>query len=208
MSFPTFFSQQARKPSGVFGRLVMSAIFNIGNSKLNRFVNEIMSIQENDHILEIGFGTGKLIYEMARQMDQGLIEGVDFSSTMVSIAHKRNKKHIAGGKVKLLKGNFDEMSFQKKGFNKACSVNTIYFWPKPENTVRKIADLLEPGGKFVAAFEDIAQLEHRQLNNEVFNLYSKEDAKTLFVNAGFLNGVSVQSRKFGSSVLNCAIAIK
>ena len=66
----------------------MSAIFNIGNSKLNRFVNEIMSVQENDHILEIGFGTGKLIYEMARQMDQGLIEGVDFSSTMVSIAIK------------------------------------------------------------------------------------------------------------------------
>ncbi|MCD4675588.1 MAG: class I SAM-dependent methyltransferase [Desulfobacula sp.] len=88
MSFSTFFSQQAKKPSGVFGRLVMSAIFNIGNSKLNRFVNEIMSVQENDHILEIGFGTGKLIYEMARQMDQGLIEGVDFSSTMVSIAIK------------------------------------------------------------------------------------------------------------------------
>ena len=35
----------------------MSIIFNIGNAKLNRFVNEIMSVQENDHILEIGFGT-------------------------------------------------------------------------------------------------------------------------------------------------------
>ncbi len=84
MNFSTFFSEQARKPSGLFGRLVMSNIFNIGNVRLNRFVNEILSVQENDHILEIGFGTGKLIYEMAKQIDQGLIEGVDFSSTMVT----------------------------------------------------------------------------------------------------------------------------
>ena len=89
MNFSTFFSEQARKPTGLFGLLVMSNIFNIGNAKLNRFVHEIMSVQENDHILEIGFGTGKLIYTMAKQIDKGLIEGVDFSSTMVSIAQKK-----------------------------------------------------------------------------------------------------------------------
>lgn len=208
MNFSTFFSEQARKPTGLFGRLVMSNIFNIGNAKLNRFVHEIMSVQENDHILEIGFGTGKLIYAMAKQIDKGLIEGVDFSSTMVSIAQKKNKKHIARGKVIIRKGNFDEISFKKDGFNKACSVNTIYFWTKPENTAKKVADLLKPGGKFVAAFEDIAQLEQRQLSNEVFHLYSKDDVKNLLVDAGFSNGVSIKSREFRSSVLNCAIAIK
>lgn len=111
MSFSTFFSEQARKPTGLFGRLVMSIVFNKGNANLNRFVNELMSVRENDHILEIGFGTGKLIYEMAKQIDKGLIEGVDFSSTMVSIAQRRNKKYIANDKVKIMKGNFDEMSF-------------------------------------------------------------------------------------------------
>ncbi len=208
MSFSTFFSEQARKPSGLFGRLIMSIIFNIGNAKLNRFVNEIMSVQENDHILEIGFGTGKLIYEMAKQIDQGIIEGVDFSSTMVSIAQKRNKKHIASGKVKILKSNFDKLPYKKEEFTKVCSINTIYFWEEPENTVKKIADILEPGGTFVVAFEDIAQLEQRQLNSEIFRLYSKDDVKDLLLNSGFSNGVSIKSREFGSSVLNCAIAIK
>ena len=33
-------------------------------------------MQENDHILEIGFGTGKLIFEMAKQVNKGLIEDV------------------------------------------------------------------------------------------------------------------------------------
>ncbi len=208
MSFSTFFSEQARKPTGLFGRLVMSFIFDVGNAKLTRFVNEIMSIQENDHILEIGFGTGKLIHEMAKQIDRGLIEGVDFSRTMVSIAQKRNKKLIERGKVKIIKGNFDEISFEKEGFNKICSVNTIYFWADPENTAKKIANILKPGGKFVAAFEDIALLKLRQLSNEVFRLYSKDDVKNLLTNFGFSRGVSIKSREFGESVLNCAIAIK
>ena len=186
----------------------MSNIFNIGNARLNRFVYEIMRVQKTDQILEIGFGTGKLIYEMAKQIDQGLIEGVDFSSTMVSIARKINKKHIASGKVKIREANFDEISFQKNTFDKACSVNTIYFWTKPENTAKKIADILKPGGKFVAAFEDVAQLEQRQLDNDVFRLYSKDEVKNLLVDAGFSNGVRIKSKMFRSSVLNCAIAIK
>ncbi len=77
MSFSSFFSEQARKPKGLFGRMIMSAIFNIGNTKLNDLVNETMSVQDNDHIFEIGFGTGKLIDKLAKQFEQGLIEGAD-----------------------------------------------------------------------------------------------------------------------------------
>jgi len=208
MSFSTFFSEQARKPTGLFGRIVMSIVFDKGNAYLNRFVNKLMSLQSNDHVLEIGFGTGKLIYEMAKQIDTGLIEGVDFSSTMVSIARRRNKKYIAGGTVKILEGNFDEMSYKKDSFTKACSVNTLYFWPKPENTAKKVANLLEPGGKFVVAFEDIETLKRRQLSKNVFHLYSKSDVQNLLIDAGFSSDVSIESRERGKSDFHCVVAKK
>ena len=35
MNFETFFSKQARKPTGLFGRLIMSKIFDLGNAVLN-----------------------------------------------------------------------------------------------------------------------------------------------------------------------------
>ena len=70
------------------------------------------------------------------------------------------------------------------------------------------AQEVRPGGMFVAAFEDIAQLEQRNLNTEVFRLYSNNDVRNLLTNAWFSRGVSIESRAFGSSVLNCAIAIK
>ena len=208
MSFSTFFSRQARKPAGLFGRMVMSLVFDKGNAFLNALVNDLMSVEPNDHILEIGFGTGKLIHTMARQLDTGRIQGVDFSETMVSIAQKRNRKYIDTGKVTLFECNFDETSFKTVEFSKACSVNTLYFWPKPEHTAEKIADLLKPGGRFVLAFEDIGQLEKRKLNDTVFHLFSKDDVQKLLMAAGFSGDVRIESRQKGKSVFHCAVANK
>jgi len=208
MSFSSFFIEQARKPAGVFGRMVMSIVFDRGNSFLNGLVYDLMSVQENDRIIEIGFGTGKLISKMAKHIDSGLIEGVDFSSTMVSIAQKRNKYNVAEGKVKIVEGNFYEISYEKDWFTKACSVNTLYFWTKPELTARKIAEILIPDGKLLLAFEDIGQLEQRKLNQEVFRLYTKDEVRDLLVGAGFSKNVSIVSRKKGKLLFHCVVAKK
>ena len=58
-------SRQARKPSGIIGRYLMTKVFNAGNSDLNSFAKETLDIKIDDRILEIGFGPGKLIKEMA-----------------------------------------------------------------------------------------------------------------------------------------------
>jgi len=208
MNFSSFFSEQARRPEGLFGRMVMSKVFDQGNAFLNDFVNELMSVHIDDRIIEIGFGTGKLIYKMAQQIDKGLVEGIDFSTTMASIARKRNKKNIAKGKVKIIEGNFDEMPYEKERFTKACSANTLYFWPDPVHTARRIAEILKPDGKLILAFEDIEQLKQRILNQEVFHLYSKEEVQNLLINAGFSKDVSVVSRKKSKFIFHCVVAIK
>ena len=208
MSFSTFFSEQARKPTGIFGRMVMSIVFDRGNAFLNGFVYDLMSIQENDRVIEIGFGTGKLISKMAKNIDNGYIEGVDFSNTMVSIAQRKNKNSIADGKVKIVEGNFDEMAYEKNSFTKACSVNTLYFWLEPERTAKKIAKILIPDGRLILAFEDIEQLKQRKLNQEVFSIYTKDEVRNILVNAGFSEKVSIASRKKGKSLFHCVVAIK
>ena len=208
MNFSTFFTEQARKPAGLFGRFVMSIIFDQGNAFLNGFVNELMSVQIDDRIIEIGFGTGKLIYKMTQKIDTGLIEGIDFSNTMVSIAQKRNKRNIANGKVTIIEGNFDEIPYEKEKFTKVCSINTLYFWPKPEHTIKKIVDILKPQGKLILGFEDVEQLKRRRLNKNVFHLYTKDEVQNLLINAGFSNTVSILSREKGKLVFHCAVAIK
>jgi len=208
MNFSTYFSKQARKPEGLFGRIVMRIVFDQGNAFLNNFVRDLMAVQSDDRILEIGSGTGGLIYKMAHNIDTGLIEGIDFSSEMVSIARKRNKKYIAQGRVKILEGDFDDMPLEKEMYSKACSVNTLYFWPTPMRSAQKIADILRPAGQLVLAFEDIGQLQQRKLNQDVFHLYTKDEVQDLLNNAGFSGGVTIVSRKKGDSIFHCAVAEK
>ena len=208
MSFSSFFSKQAKKPSGLFGRLVMSNIFNFGNSYLNQFVNDLLSPQAGESILDIGCGTGKLIYTIANQINNGKFEGIDFSETMVSIAQKRNKKRIQTGQVNILKENFDELPLQNDHYDKVCSINTIYFWAKPKYTAQKIAAITKPDGICITGFEDNEQLEQRNLDTDVFKIYSTEEAKNLFVEAGFSSGVKIESRTKGKLVFHCIVARK
>lgn len=208
MNFSTFFSKQAKRPEGLFGRIVMRIVFDQGNAFLNNFVSDLMSVQTDDRIIEIGSGTGKLINKMAQKIDKGLIEGVDLSSEMVLVARKRNKNNIAKGRVKILEGDFDNMPYEREKFSKACSVNTLYFLPSPAHTAKKIADILKPDGKIILAIEDIEQLKQRKLNQEIFHIYSKDEVQNLLINAGFLNNVSIVSRKKGKSIFHCAVAIK
>ncbi len=208
MNFSTFFSKQARKPEGFFGRIVMRLIFDYGNAFLNNFVNDLMSVKTNDRIFEIGSGTGKLIYKMAQNIDEGFIEGIDFSSSMVSISRKKNKNNIVKGKVKIKEGNFDNIPLKNETFSKVCSVNTIYFWPSPSHTVKKIASILQPGGKLILAFEDIEQLKQRKLDQGIFHLYSKKEVEPLLIEAGFSNNIKFVSRKKNKLLFHCVVARK
>ena len=206
MGFASFFSRQARRPSGLFGRLVMSLVFDKGNAFLNDFVLDAMKVQRNDRILEVGCGTGRLIHEMARTVEGGFIEGIDFSDEMVAVARKRNRRLIERGRVQITKGDFDDTSREREPFDKACSVNTVYFWPRPEVTARRFADVLVPGGLIALAFEDIKQLRSRKLSAEVFRLYEVQEICDLLIDAGFSSDIRVETRKQGGSVYHCVLA--
>ena len=208
MNFSTFFSEQARRPRGLFGRIVMGLVFDRGNAFLNDFAGELLSIQEEDHVLEIGFGTGKLMHKLVKQIDKGLVEGIEFSKTMASRARRRNKKNIVEGRVKIIQGDFDSMPYEKERFSKVYSVNTIYFWPAPLQTAKKAADILKPGGKLVLAFEDIEQLKQRNLNRDIFRLYSTDDIQDLLAKAGFSGGIKIVSRRRGELIFHCVVARK
>jgi ubiquinone/menaquinone biosynthesis C-methylase UbiE len=195
MNFTTYFSKQARKPTGMFGRFYMSRVFEIGNAELNALMYETLSVQENDRVLEIGFGTGLLIKKIAALLDNGLVEGVDFSESMVAIAQKKNRKYIKKGKVKIHLGDFEEIPFEKNYFDKILSVNTIYFWINPDKTISKIYRILKPGGKLFIGFHDKSEMEKMSLNRDVFQYYSTKDLTELLSIHGSLNNIDIISKK-------------
>ncbi|WP_147819249.1 class I SAM-dependent methyltransferase [Salidesulfovibrio onnuriiensis] len=180
-----FFSKQARKPSGFFGRFITLKVFEKGNAGLNRRMLELVSASGGDRILEIGFGGGGTIYEMACALDTGSVEGIDFSDAMLKAARRKNREHIAAGTVTLLQGDFDSAHYPPCVFDTVCTANTIYFWPDRKHTASRIHEVLKPGGRLVLAYVDRSKMDNMPLDMEVFTPISRDEVRVLLEEAGF-----------------------
>ncbi len=200
-------SLQARKPTGLIGRYVMTRIFNIGNAELNAFVKEMLDLKENDKVLEIGFGPGKLINEMAEIATKGLVEGIDFSETMLKQASRVNRHHIANDRVILHEGECSSLPFGDGYFDKLCSINTIYFWDKPDQYFSEMLRVIKPGGKIVIGFRDNEQMSNLNISKDIFNTYSLDEVLRLLSNAGF-SDVHINEKEGGPFLSYCAVAYR
>ncbi|MDM8568680.1 class I SAM-dependent methyltransferase [Thiotrichales bacterium HSG1] len=177
-------SQQARKPSGLIGRYIMPTLFR-GNNDLNLLVKKSLELVASDKVLEIGFGPGRLLNEIATIVD--FTEGIDFSSTMVAEANKLNYHHIANNKMKIQQGDCSKLPYENESFDKVCSVNTLYFWKKPEVQLREIFRVLKPEGRMILGFRNKEQMQTLNLDEGIFNIYSMGEINKLLVNSGFSN---------------------
>jgi SAM-dependent methyltransferase len=201
-----FFSQQARRPSGLFGRFVASRIFDKGNDSLNTSMVALVAACNGDAILEIGFGCGTVVREMGDLVGDGVVEGIDFSDAMMHVAKKRNRHHIRKGRVRLTHGDFDTAAYPGEAFNAVCSANTIYFWPDPALTCSRIHEVLKPGGRVVLAFVDKGKMETMPLDMEVFRPVSCAAALEMLESAGFS---SVQAHAVGDGgAMFCVTGLK
>lgn len=202
-----FFSLQARKPSGIIGRYLMTKIFNNGNADLNSFVKEILDLQKEDRVLEIGFGPGKLINEMADITTEGVVEGIDFSQVMLKQASKLNRQYISNGKVRLHKGECSVLPFDNESFNKLCSINTLYFWNEPGKYFGEMFRVIKSGGKIVIGFRNDKQMSNLNLSEEIFRFYSKNDVVNILSDAGF-SGAHIKEKEGIPFISYCAVATK
>lgn len=201
-----FFSLQARKPSGFFGRFFITPLLKLGNIALNNFVRETLTIQNGDRILELGFGPGKLIHAIAKESMAAHVEGVDFSEIMFKEAEKLNAPFIREGRVKLHCADFNTLPFEEDTFDKICTVNTLYFWEEPEKILLEIKRVLKPGGKLVIGFRDDVQIEKMHTHPDVFKVYTLQEATGLLSQAGFREA-RIEEKGVSPNQCYCAVAV-
>ena len=204
---PRVLSYQARQPSGWFGRHIMSRIFLKGNAELNAFLKDLLELKQEDIVLEIGFGPGMLLQQMAQITTKGRVEGIDFSDAMIARAQKINKHLISENRVKIQKGDCRDMPYGPESFDKVCTSNTIYFWDRPKDMFKSIYKVLKPGGKLVVGFREADQMKNLPFSKDVFTLYTAEEVTLCLTQAGFSN---IRIRKKDGQPFNslCAVAVK
>jgi len=140
------FNAQFAHPEGWLGRLV-GVILAMKNRERNAWTLSLLDIQPNDQVLEIGFGPGQAIQEVAKLTPNGAVAGIDLSAVMVEQASKRNAATIRSGRVHLQQGAESPLPFDANKFNKVFAVNSMQFWSNRMAGLQEVMRVLKPGGR-------------------------------------------------------------
>ena len=166
-----FIGNQFKRPSGFFGRVVSKIMIKGNSPEYDKIIPEL-EINQNESILEIGYGHGVGIDRIASKYNCR-ISGIDFSELMFREASKRNKKHIENKKVELRYGDFLNSEMVTNKYDKVFCLNVIYFWDRLDEPFVKIRRGLKEGGLFcmyMAHRDDLAKV--RFTKDGIFNKYS------------------------------------
>jgi ubiquinone/menaquinone biosynthesis C-methylase UbiE len=181
-----FIANQFRKPSGLLGRLIGNGMAR-GNELEAHWTVDLLNIQPDMRVLEIGFGPGVAIQYAAQQALQGHVSGIDFSETMVQLALKRNAAAIKSGHVDLSQGDVRSLPYGDETFDRAFAIHCIYFWAEPIAYLLEIRRVLRANGVLAITIlpKDKWLLHRRQPPADVFTLYSGTEVVQLVADAGF-----------------------
>jgi ubiquinone/menaquinone biosynthesis C-methylase UbiE len=139
------------RPQGLLGRfggIVMART----NRACTAWVIDLLDIQSNDRVLEVGFGPGVGIQLLARRVGAGQVAGVDASAAMVAQARARNADAIERGRVDLRHGMVERLLFEANRFDKALAINSMQIWPDAGAGLQEIRRVLKPGGRIALGF--------------------------------------------------------
>jgi SAM-dependent methyltransferase len=123
------------------------------NRRRNAWAVSLLDVRRDDRVLEIGFGPGLAIRELAHVAAEGYVCGIDHSGQMLRRARRRNAEGLRRGVVDVRLGSVDELPAFDAPFDKILAVNTMMFWGEPVARLAELRRLLRPGGSIAVAHQ-------------------------------------------------------
>jgi ubiquinone/menaquinone biosynthesis C-methylase UbiE len=146
--------RQFHQPRGLGGRAVGWFMAHRGsNRERSRWAVTLLDIQPEDRVLEVGFGPGVAIEELARRATRGQVCGIDHSDVMVRQATRRNAAAVREGRVDLRLASFEDLPAFDAPFDKILAVNSLQFAKDPVDGLRHLRVLLRPGGTIAVVLQ-------------------------------------------------------
>ena len=185
MGLISVIGKQLQHPKGLIGK----ALFGWMTPKTiehARWTADLMNVQRDDDILEVGFGDGANIALLAERATNGHVRGAEISKTAVAMASKKNALAITAGRVSLHEAPGGALPFDDGTFDKACTVATMYVIADPSAVFKEMHRVLKPGGLMAVTFpirENFMRFKPAQTDG--FHLHELADLAAAFRDTGF-----------------------
>ena len=178
--------KQLQHPRGLFGK----ALFTWMTTKTiahARWTADLLDVQPDDDVLEVGFGNGANIALLTQRTPTGCVAGAEISETAIEMASKRNSRAISEGRVKLHQAAGGTLPFDDGTFDKACTVATVYVIADPSAVFREMHRVLKPNGLAAVTFPVREKfMRFKPAGTEGFHLHELADLEAAFREAGFV----------------------
>jgi SAM-dependent methyltransferase len=178
--------KQLQHPKGLFGK----ALFRWMTGKTiehARWTADLMDVQTDDDVLEIGFGNGANLALLTQRAPKGHVVGAEVSETAMEMASKRNAEAVSAGRVWLHRAAGGALPFEEGAFDKACTVATAYVIADPAAVFREMHRVLKPGGLAAVTFPIRENfMRFKPTRTEGFYLHELADLEAAFRDAGFV----------------------
>jgi ubiquinone/menaquinone biosynthesis C-methylase UbiE len=122
--------------------------------KLLDLVVTSSSVKKNDHVLDIGCGTGLLSLKFLKKADC-FIQAIDSSPEMLSIFKNKIKKLRLSENINCKLGDAADLNFNNATFDIVASTVTLHHVKDKYPMIKKINRALKAGGKFILGDIDV-----------------------------------------------------
>ncbi|HVM89778.1 MAG TPA: class I SAM-dependent methyltransferase [Puia sp.] len=148
----TALQKTSQQPANYIHKMV-ECITTPKNKILSQWTVEQLHILPYQHILEIGFGLGNTIREVANKLQVGFIAGTDESVDMFQQASKKNKIHLQKELMQLHIGTANELPYPPQYFHSIYTTVNYAAWKEPEYKFMQLQKFLKTGGRLVTVFQ-------------------------------------------------------
>ncbi|MBI3611197.1 MAG: class I SAM-dependent methyltransferase [Nitrospirae bacterium] len=200
MRRPEFIAKQSRCPSGLFG-LLLARIMATETYRENMAALQLMNLQPEDKVLEIGCGHGRTIAQAVAKTPQGFVAGLDISETMVQMATRHNRRWIKEGRVEIKHGNSISIPYPDCYFDRVFSVHTIYFWSNPINDLREIKRVMKKDSCLILGFKPKEEKVAAEFPSSIYKFYSTDEVVLIMETAGYEHVQIIDSPASARNVL-------
>jgi trans-aconitate methyltransferase len=189
-----------RQPAGYAGRLT-GYLMSLKSKERSDWTVEQLNIQPYQHILEVGYGPGNTLQEVARRLKVGFLAGIDHSIGMYQQAYRRNKRFIEQQLLQLHIGDLNELSYPPHYFHTIYGSDIHLFLKEPQLEFIRLSGLLKSRGKLVMVFQP------RMARNEAAIRQEGERIREDYITAG-LTDIRIEYRDMHPVTCIAAIGFK
>lgn len=177
-------ASQLKHPTGEKG-IEMANMMHETNINMTRHSVHNLNISVGNTILELGHGNAghaAFIFEQAEKLKY---YGLEMSELMFQEARQINRNFVSQKQAFFLVYDGNTIPFETAFFDKIFTVNTLYFWQKPEELLSEIYRVLKPNGNFCLTFAEEIFMKTLPFTQFEFELYSTEKALKLIEKTAF-----------------------